>query len=163
MNDRITLPLKRFLPIEQCPVTWKTFDLYIIRDNTVAFYIGQSYLAFARVWEHLRNGCKGHSIVGRFVWCNWPKPMNFTIELLSSKSEIFTLIGNDSNAAEQQLIQQLSPCFNASQNSQPTPVPASYLPPNAPFRHRRSLNQLIHEAERVVKTEETKLLLHEFD
>jgi hypothetical protein len=82
--------------------------------------------------------------------------MNFTIELLSSQFEQFGMLGNEVNAAERQLIQQWSPCFNVSQNSQPTPVPNSYLPPNAPFRRRRSLNMLMHEAERAVKAEETR-------
>ena len=68
----IAIPLKRFLLIEQCPADWKGLDLYLFRDETTAFYAGQSQLAFARVWEHLLGGFKGHSIVGRFVWANWP-------------------------------------------------------------------------------------------
>src|SRR5215475_6017731 len=59
----------------------------------------QSYLAFARVWEHLINGFKGHSIVGRFVWCNWPTSMNFTIKLLSSQSEEFGEARNELNTS----------------------------------------------------------------
>lgn len=158
MNDqKIVIALKRFLLIEQCPATWKDLDLYLFRDETVIFYVGQSHLAFARVWEHLKNGFKGHSTIGRFVWCNWPVAMNFTIELLSSQWEQFNCIGNDLNAAEQQLIQQGSPCFNISLNGQPTPVPPSYLLPNARLRCSRSLNKLIHEAERSVKAEDTAL------
>lgn len=160
MNDQnIVIPLKRFLLIEQCPIEWKGLDLYLFRDEDLVFYVGQSYLAFARVWEHLLNGFKGHSIVGRFIWCNWPKSMNFSIELLSSRSEQFGDIGNELNAAERLLIQRWAPCFNVSQNSQPTPLPKSYLPPNAPFRRRRSLTMLIHEAERAVKADDTKLWL----
>ncbi|MEW6241682.1 MAG: hypothetical protein AB1564_12820, partial [Chloroflexota bacterium] len=113
-------------------------------------------LAFARVWEHLLSGFKGHSIMGRFVWCNWPTSMRFTIELLGSRLEQFNSVGNDVSAAERLLIQQWTPCFNVSQNSQPTPVPNSYLPPNAPFRRRRSLIMMIREAERAVKAEDTK-------
>jgi hypothetical protein len=89
--------------------------------------------------------------------------MKFTIELLSSQSEQFDVVGNDLSAAERLLIQRWSPCFNVSQNSQPTPVPNSYLPPNAPFRRRRSLNMLIHEAERAVKAEDTKLWLENME
>lgn len=160
MNDQnIVIPLKRFLLIEQCPIEWKGLDLYLFRDEDLVFYVGQSYLAFARVWEHLLSGFKGHSIVGRFIWCNWPKSMNFSIELLSSRSEQFGDIGNELNAAERLLIQRWAPCFNVSQNSQPTPLPKSYLPPNAPFRRRRSLTMLIHEAERAVKADDTKLWL----
>ena len=155
--NHVAISLKRFLLVEQCPVDWKGLDLYLFRDQEVVFYVGQSYLAFARVWEHLLNGFKGHSIVGRFVWCNWPTSMNFTIELLSSHSEQFDDVGHDLNASERLLIQRWTPCFNVSQNSQPTSLPTSYLPPNAPFRRRRSLNMLIHEAERAIKAEDTKL------
>ena len=164
MSDRhIALPLKRFLLIEQCPSDWKGLDLYLFRDEDTAFYVGQSYLAFARVWEHLFSGFKGHSIVGRFIWVNWPKSMNFSIELLSSQSGQFDAVQNDLNAAERLLIQRWSPCFNVSQNSQPTPVPSPYMPPNAPFRRRRSLNMLIHEAERAVKAEDTKTWMQDMN
>ena len=156
-NQNVAIPLKRFLLIGQCPPSWKGLDLYLFRDKDVGFYVGQSYLAFSRVWEHLLSGFKGHSIVGRFVWCNWPKSMSFTIELLSSQSEQLGVVGNELSASERLLIRRWSPCFNISQNSQPTPVPNCYLPPNAPFRRRRSLNMLIHEAERAVKAEDTEL------
>jgi len=162
MNDSpITIPLKRFLLIDQCPEPWKDLDLYLFRDEAVVFYVGQSYQAFGRTWEHLINGFKGHSIVGRFIWCNWPKSMRFSIEMFSSRSGEFGVVGNDLSAAERLLIQRWSPCFNTSQNSLPTPVPDIYFPPNAAIRRRKSLPQLIREAERAVKMEETKLLLDE--
>ena len=151
------IALKRFLLIEQCPEAWQGLDLYIFRDDSVHFYVGQSQLAFARVWDHLLGGFKGHSIVGRFVWVNWPRSMNFTIELLSSQDEQFGSVANDLNAAEQMLIQQWSPCFNVSLNPQPTAVPPTYLPPNAKFRRRASLRKLIFEAERAVKAEDNVL------
>ncbi len=164
MNDqKIVISLKRFLLINQCPADWKGLDLYLFRDETVAFYVGQSHLAFSRVWDHLLSGFKGHSIVGRFIWVNWPKSMNFTIELMSSQAEQFSSVGNDLSAAERQLIQQWSPCFNVSQNIQPTPIPPSCYPPNSNFRRRVSLNKLIHEAERAVKAEDAKLWLQELE
>jgi hypothetical protein len=158
-KEFISIPLKRFLLVSECPSSWKGLDLYLFRDENVAFYVGQSQLAFARVWEHLITGFKGHSIVGRFIWCNWPTSMSFTIELMSSRSEQFGDVGNDLSASERRLIQHWSPCFNISQNVQPTPVPDTYLPPNAPFRRRQGLNKLIHEAERAVKADDTRLLL----
>ncbi len=158
-SQKITTSLKRFLLIQQCPPSWRDFDLYLIRDEDVVFYVGQSQLAFTRVWDHLMSGFHGHSIIGRFIWCNWPASMNFTIELLSSRAGQFHTVGNDINASERMLIQSSSPCFNISLNGKPTPLPESYLPPNAPFRKRRSLNTLIHEAERAVKAEDTKLWL----
>ncbi|MCB0119631.1 MAG: hypothetical protein KDD72_11420, partial [Anaerolineales bacterium] len=96
-EQNVSISLKRFLLIEQCPAAWKNLDLYLFRDENVAFYVGQSHLAFARVWEHLLSGFKGHPIVGRFIWCNWPKSMNFTIELMSSQSEQFKSVENDLN------------------------------------------------------------------
>jgi len=157
----IILPLKRFLLIETCPPDWARLDLYLCRDDSVAFYAGQSQQAFARVWEHLLGGFHGHSIIGRFIWCNWPKSMNFTVELLGSKSEQFAGVGHDLDGAERQLIERWSPCFNVSLNSQPTPVPDCYLPPNAPFRRRKSLNMLIREAGRAVQVEDTARWLEE--
>jgi hypothetical protein len=162
-EQKIVISLKRFLLIEQCPADWKGLDLYLFRDDAAAFYVGQSQLAFARVWEHLLSGFKGHSIVGRFIWVNWPKSMNFYIELMSSQAEQFSSVGNDLNAAERQLIQQWSPCFNVSLNNQPTPIPPPYLPPNSNFRRRASLNKLIHEAERSVKAEDARIWLQEME
>lgn len=162
-NQHVAIPLKRFLLINPCPADWRALDLYLFRDDDVAFYVGQSQLAFSRVWEHLLSGFKGHSIVGRFIWCNWPRSMNFTIELLGSHFEQFNNIGNDVNAAERQLIQQWSPCFNVSLNNQPTPIPPSYLPPNSKFRRRQSLNKLFHEAERAVRAEDAQRWLQELE
>ena len=161
-ETKVVLPLKRFLIIKDCPAEWKGYNLYLFRDETVTFYVGQSQLAFARVWEHLLGGFHGHSIVGRFVWVNWPASMNFTIELMSSGSEEFADVGHDLNAAERKLIQQVSPCFNTALNSQSTPVPATYLPANVrrPL-FLRGLNRLIREAERAVQAEEKRALLKE--
>ena len=65
MNDTCAaLSLKRFLLIDPCPADWQEMDLYVFRDESVAFYVGQSHLAFARVWDHLLGGFHGHSIVG---------------------------------------------------------------------------------------------------
>lgn len=162
-TPHITISLKRFLLIEQCPPAWKGLDLYLFRDEKVVFYVGQSFLAFARLWEHLLSGFKGHSMVGRFVWCNWPTSMSFTIELLSSQSEAFDMFQHDLNTAEKYLIQQHAPCLNVSLNEHPTALPVNYLPPNAPFRRRRGLQTLIREAERAVKAEDTKLWIENME
>jgi hypothetical protein len=89
--------------------------------------------------------------------------MNFTIELWSSQAEDFSSAGNDVNAAERQLIQQWSPCFNVSLNSQPTSLPSHYLPPNAKFRRRQSLRKLMFEAERAVQAEDAQRWLKELE
>ena len=160
-SQKISLSLKRFLLVEQCPDAWQGMDLYLFRDDRVAFYVGQSEQAFGRAWDHLLGGFHGHSIVGRFVWCNWPVSMRFTIELLSSQSEEFRDVGNDLSAAERELIRRWSPCFNVSLNSRPTSVPACYLPPNARLRCSRSLKSLIYQAERAVQAEDAALWLQE--
>jgi len=162
-DSKVVLPLKRFMLIEQCPAEWKPLDLYLFRDESTVFYVGQSYLAFARVWEHLLGGFHGHSIVGRFMWVNWPASMNFTIELLSSQSEQFAVLGHNLDAAERQLIREFSPCFNISLNQEPAPLPKNYLPPNAKPRFMRSLTRMRHEAERSIQAEEKKLWLQEID
>ena len=161
--ENTALHLKRFLLVHECPESWKDFDLYHFRDEEVSFYVGQSHLAFARIWDHLLSGFKGHSIIGRFIWVNWPKSMSFTIQMMSSKSAQFDEVGNDLNASERMLIQRWSPCFNVSLNDQPGQLPDSYLPPNAPFRRRRNLKALIHEAERAVKAEDTNLWLESLE
>jgi hypothetical protein len=162
-TENIVVPLKRFILIEHCPVEWKTLDLYLFRAENTAFYVGQSQLAFARVWEHLLGGFHGHSIVGRFVWVNWPASMNFSIELLSSQSELFHALENNLDAAERALIQRWRPCFNVSLNQEPTPLPKAYLPPNAKPRFMRSLNKMHHEAKRSIQAEEKKLWMQEID
>ena len=159
----IAISLNRFLLKEQCPEAWQGFDLYIFRDEATIFYAGQSHAAFTRVWDHLLNGFKGRSIIGRFVWCNWPKSMRFTIELLTSQAAQFNHVGNDPDAAEQLLIRQWSPCFNVSHNQQPTPLPYFYLPATAELRCSRRLSKLVREAERAVKAEDRQLWLQALD
>ncbi len=150
------LLLKRFLITAECPPEWRVFDLYLFRDDEVVFYVGQSYLAFDRVWQHITDGYKARSVVGRFILCNWPKSMHFTIELWSSQADRFAGVNHDLNAAERMLIEQAAPCFNEVLNRRPTLLPERYAPPSAPIRCSRSLNKLIHEAERAVLMEERK-------
>lgn len=161
-NNKVAIPLKRFLLVEHCPADWMTLDLYLLRDEQMVFYVGQSQLAFGRVWDHLKAGFHGHSLVGRFVWANWPVSMKFTIELMSSQCEEFGCVGKDLNAAERLLIESRTPCFNVSLNRQPIPLPSHYRPANARLRCG-GLNKLIHQAERSVKADDTRLLLEEWE
>ena len=159
MADHITLALKRFLVVAECPSDWRMFDLYLFRADDVVFYVGQSHLAFNRVWQHIYDGYKARSIVGRFILCNWPTSLNFTIELWSSQADRFAEINHDLNAAEQALIKQYAPCFNDTHNTRPTPLPDRYAPTNAPIRCSRSPNKLIHEAECAVQADERRAWL----
>jgi hypothetical protein len=158
----IVLPLMRFVLLDSCPPDWRQLDLYLFRDDEVVFYVGQSQSAFDRAWEHILNGFKWRSTVGRFILCNWPVSLKFSLELMSSRSRRFASLGHDLNAAEQALIRQYSPCFNETLNSRPTPIPARYTPPNGRLRCSRSLNRLVHEAERAVQADEKRQVLREF-
>lgn len=142
----ISLPLRTFLTITTCPPDWKGFDLYLLRDDTVAFYAGQSYCAFDRVWDHIQAGPHGHSIVGRFILVNWPRSGGFTLELLSARGPRFFAAGRNLDAAERQLIEEMRPCFNVALNQQPASLPPGYLLPNAPIKHLRSYKRMLREA-----------------
>ncbi|HTP07690.1 MAG TPA: hypothetical protein VMP08_05540 [Anaerolineae bacterium] len=159
MAEHIALPLKRFLIVEECPPEWRGFDLYLFRDDEVVFYVGQSHLAYDRVWQHIADGYKARSVVGRFVLCNWPSSMRFTIELWSSQADRFAVVDHDLNAAERLLIEQVAPCFNDTYNLRPTPLPDRYAPPNGLIRCSRSPNKLIHEAARAVQADERRVWL----
>jgi hypothetical protein len=73
----IAVPLTEFLLTEQhCPPEWRPYDLYLCRDDEVVFYVGQSHVAFDRVWQHILDGFKGRSMLGRFILCNWPASLS---------------------------------------------------------------------------------------
>lgn len=143
----IILRLREFLVIGECPEAWRAYDLYLFRDGEVVFYVGRSQTAFTRVWTHLYDGFKGRSLVGRFVLMNWPRALQFTVELRCSKDEQFSALGHSVEAAEAALIEQYAPCFNEVLNRAPTLLPVSYNPPTAKGRRPRSPNRMIHDAE----------------
>ena len=150
----IAMPLQEFLLTEQhCPPEWRSYDLYLCRDDEVVFYVGQSYAAFDRVWQHILDGFKGRSMLGRFILCNWPASLRFTIELQDSRSVGFTEVGHDLNAAERALIERHAPCFNEMLNRRPTPLPERYAPAGPTIRCSRSLGKLIGEARYAVQAD----------
>jgi hypothetical protein len=156
MATNVKVKVKQFILLEECPEEWKRLDLYVIRDENSVFYVGQSYCAFDRVWDHIKNGYKWRSDVGRFILCNWPRSMNYEIELLSSASEQFAVVGNDLWKAEEMLIKLYKPCFNVSQNHEPTPLSEVYLPPSSEIRCSRSLTRLRYQAEQSIRNDERK-------
>lgn len=157
----VSISLKQFLLVEQCPPDWRDYDLYIFRDGEVVFYVGQSYQAFERVWQHIRDAHKGRSVIGRFLLRNWPASLHYSIDLLSAQAQRFACVNNDLTAAETALITQYAPCFNRAMNLRPTPLPAGYVSPNGPLRCSRNLNQLIREAGYAIKAEQRRQLLAE--
>jgi hypothetical protein len=142
----IHVPLRKFLTIPDCPPRWKAYNLYLFRDDETVFYVGQSYCAFERVWEHIRGGPHGHAIVGRFVLANWPRSGRFTIELLNALGPRFDTVAHNLDAAERQLIEQFTPCFNVSLNAQPAPLPPGYLAPNANIKYLKNYKRMLREA-----------------
>lgn len=162
MTRHVRLKVKQFILLEECPEEWKKLDLYVIRDENLVFYVGQSYAAFQRVWDHIRNGYKWRSDVGRFILCNWPKSMNYEIELLSSSSPEFDAVGNDLLKAEELLIKKYKPCFNVSQNDSPSPMPEVYLPPGSAIRCSRSIKRLQYQAEQSIRNDERKKWIEEW-
>lgn len=150
----IALSFKMILTTPACPPRWKRYDLYLFRDDQVVFYVGQSYCAFERVWEHIHGGPKGHSIIGRFALANWPVSARFTVELLDSRGPRFDQVYHNLDAAERALIEQYAPCFNMALNRQPTPLPAGYLPPSAPIKYLRSYKRMLREASYVRRASE---------
>ncbi len=157
----IKMSVKQFILLEECPEEWKRLDLYVIRDESYVFYVGQSYCAFERVWDHIKNGYKWRTDVGRFILCNWPKSMNYEIELLSSTSPEFASVDHDLLRAEEMLIKKYKPCFNVSQNDEPTPVPGMYLPPSTTIRCSRSLRRLQYQAEQAIRNDQKKKWIEE--
>ena len=153
---QVTVTLKELLQIEYCPRAWRTLDLYLVRDGPVVFYVGQSYVAFDRVWSHFYGGFKARSLLGRLILCNWPASMHWTVELLSSRLERFAAVGRQLEAAERLLIQDLAPCLNEALNRQPTPLPEVYRPPTATPTCPRSPNKLIREAAYALKAEQRR-------
>lgn len=154
--SRVAIPLARFLLTNHCPPQWKRLDLYLFRDSHNVFYVGQSYCAYSRVWEHLMSGFKGHSIMGHFIWCNWPAAMHFTVELMDSQDAEFACVNHELDAAERLLIHRYAPVFNISLNEEPRPVPEGYRPVNGPLTCPRSWSRIIHEAERMAKAQEER-------
>lgn len=152
--DHRSVSLKQFLVTEQvCPEDWAGFDLYLFRDDEVVFYVGQSESAFARVWDHFLSGFKGRSAIGRFILCNWPASLRFTVELLSSASPRFAP-DYDRDAAERALIEEYAPCFNVSLNRAPHGLPARYRPTTAKPLCSRSPRKLIMEASLTLRAEQ---------
>jgi hypothetical protein len=158
--EQVAISVQEFLVTEQrCPPGWRPFDLYLFRDEKVVFYVGQSYIAFDRVWRHILDGFKGRSAVGRFILCNWPASMRFTVELHSSRSERFAARGHDLNASERWLIETHAPCFNLALNSDPTPLPTRYVPPNSRLTCPRSPSRLIRQAGIIVQADKRRHLI----
>lgn len=156
-SSAIILTIKQFLTVSTCPLTWVGYDLYVVQESIIyeetvsnqpcVFYVGQSDLAFARLWRHLHDGFKGRSLLGKFIRANWPHSMNFGIVLYHSGDPCFAAWAHDRNAIEAHLIARWSPCLNDMLNATPTPLPATYAPPTQNVTFPRHIGRMIREAE----------------
>ena len=142
----VALPLRQFLLVEKCPYEWQRLDLYLLRDEETVFYVGQSLSAFARVWDHFYAGFKARSVMGRFIVCNWPVSMRFTLQMYDARDPLFAAQAHDLDLAEQALIQRHQPCLNTTHNPNPTPLPPHYLHPLTPMRMRLYPKRCIQQA-----------------
>lgn len=154
----VTLSLAEVLVRERCPPAWKRHNLYVIREDDLVFYVGQSSCAYDRVWEHVYGGFKGRSTVGRFLLVNWPQALRFTVELLHADAPRFAAAHHNLDAAEARLIAQYAPVFNVSLNPDPTPLPPRYEPPDAKVPHPRSPRRMIMAAEHAVQRQRNRAL-----
>ncbi|MEZ4706514.1 MAG: hypothetical protein R3A44_04870 [Caldilineaceae bacterium] len=151
----IALPVMQFLTLTTCPSEWIHHDLYIFRDESVTFYVGQSDCAFARVWTHLHDGFKGRSLVGKFIRNNWPRAMRFTIELIRTDAPEFQPIQFNRDDAERILIVALRPCFNNTHNAAPTALPVHYASPNKTVVYPRNMGKMMREADHAFRREQS--------
>jgi hypothetical protein len=159
----VQLSFMEFVLVETCPIDWLGLNLYLFREGEVAFYIGQSERAFERVWQHIQDGYKGRSTIGRFLLSNWPISRYFTVELFSSNHDQFAGVEHNLDASEKQMIEQWKPCFNIAANRNPTPLPARYQPPNARPQHLRRLGAIRSEARAHLRAENKRRTLAEIE
>ena len=104
-------------------VDYEDCRIYVIRDDDLIFYIGQSKHIIRRLQEHMGLdigfGIK-ESNTGRFVNANLPKSREWQIDLLSLEDcktyTAFTLSADNVNFAENELISLLCPCLNQHLN-----------------------------------------------
>ncbi len=159
----VTLSLMEFLALEACPTEWLGLNLYLFRDGELAFYAGQSERAFERAWQHIQDAYKGRSVIGRFLLCNWPLSMHFTLEFYSAAHEQFAGVEHELDAAEKRLIEQWKPCFNVAANPAPSPLPSRYQPPSARPQHLRRLGAMRSEARAFLRAENKRKTLDEIE
>ncbi len=108
--------------------------IYLIRDNQLVFYIGQSKRdVVTRFQEHMQKPSK----LGRIVILNQPSSLNWSVDFYTlADCRPFvrqkTLLPMqawehfDMDMAESAMIQTLKPVVNHDFNPNPTPLPTNY-------------------------------------
>lgn len=108
-----------------------SYYLYIVRDEEVVFYVGQScHGVVNRLWQHLGRGSfdQGLSWLGRVIEANLPISLDWIIELREPRHKTHEYFHSqlDIDDTEKELIEELRPCLNVIYNSLPSPLPELY-------------------------------------
>lgn len=109
------------------------YQLYIIRDPEVVFYVGKTDRGcFYRIGQHLGYNSWNISPLGWFINHNKPLSDEFDVVLLKTE-EAHNYIYDDHQfggivleLAEEELIKCLHPCLNGTHNYGATPIPLKY-------------------------------------
>ena len=108
--------------------------IYVVRDKTLTFYVGQSRRnVVTRFWEHLN----APSRLGQLIAHNDPTSYEWAVDFYEladcerfiKQKSLFAMQEwqhFDMDMAEQAMIQGLHPVLNRDFNEQPTPLPATY-------------------------------------
>jgi hypothetical protein len=111
------------------------YRLYLVRDGSLVFYIGQSKDAVNRLANHIGLGQNfiPSSKLGALIVNNMEEAVNWDIDFLTIKDchpivrEMYPKTKMPTaNIAEKALIKKFCPCLNVDHNDSPTQLPDKY-------------------------------------
>ncbi len=112
--------------------------MYVVRDEDVVFYIGQSKRdVVVRFWEHINKPSR----LGQLITLNRPQSMHWLVDFYTladcrpyvKQQSLFSMQEwqhFDMDMAEQGMIAQMRPVLNKDFNPNPKPLPAQYMGQN---------------------------------
>lgn len=118
-----TILVEDILDGEPSHIDYEDCRIYIIRDDDLIFYIGQSKNVIRRLQEHMGLnigfGIK-ESNTGRFINANLSRSRKWQIDLLTLEDcktyTVFNISAGSVSQAEAELINLLYPCLNQQLN-----------------------------------------------
>lgn len=123
-----TLTIGEFIDREGYEDIPYSFCIYVIRNKSTVFYVGQSnHNVINRLWQHIGPpmGYTGPLLrhfddIGRFIAANYPQSRDWQIDLLTlddcANYLVFQVPNSSIDAAESYLIWLMNPCLNRLQN-----------------------------------------------